>query len=179
MGLVMKRATETDILASVSAYWCHKRGSDFAPPRARINPIEIARYLPHVQFVTRESDGEFRYGLTGEAIVAGYGYNPSGKRFSDILQEPRLSIARRHYERVWVERRPTTSRNKYETPNGEQKIATRIIMPLSEDGRHVTSVFVSQIFEYSSQFFAFRGIDWMIDDELDEFEYFQCAHGAS
>lgn len=162
--------SDSPILAAVWAHWCSKRDGNHAPSRKRIDPGKIIRCLPNVQFVTRDPDGEFRYGLTGGAIIDGDGYNPSTKRFAEVMEEPRLGIERRQFERVWTSGCPSLSRNKRETVKGAAKIVTRIIMPLSEDRHSVSAVFVAQLYEYSGEFFAKRGAPWEIDQVLDESE---------
>ena len=154
-------------MAAVWAYWCRKRASAFAPRPADINPAEIIRCLPHLQFITRDPDGEFRYGLTGNAIADGHGVNPAHKRLPDVVPPARMALARRHYGQVWRSGKPEATRSIYPLPSGAEKVVSRLILPLSDDGKSVTALLVAQTFQYATSYVLDANDDWSAADRHD------------
>ena len=151
MGEIAEAALARDeVLLGLLAYWRSKLGGRAMPRRADIDPAEIPRLLPHLQLVERV-DGRYRYRLAGTAIVAAYGSELTGKFVDDIIPPARRSIAERHYTMVYEKKRPLFVRNKYTTTRAIDIVASRVILPLSEDGTEVSMVMMAQTFEYGAE----------------------------
>lgn len=135
------------MLFALWAYWRDKRGSRSMPCRGDIDPTEIPRLLPNLQLVER-IDGRFRYRLSGTAIVAAYGRELTGKFVDEVIPRHRLAIAEMHYTTVYETRRAIFVRNKYTTTKSIDLIASRCVLPLSEDDRNVTMLLMAQTFEH-------------------------------
>ena len=157
----MRDLAQHPVLYQLWAYWRAQRKGLRLPARHDIDPVEIPALLPHLQFVERVEDGEFRYRLTGGAVVDGFGVNPTGKLIRDVLPPARLAVARRHYSKVWDSARPIWSRNRYEAASGLEQIVTRIILPLADDGKAVNALLLGQIFE-GRWTFRRTDVDWHI-----------------
>ncbi|MGH7126797.1 MAG: PAS domain-containing protein [Stellaceae bacterium] len=159
MGDFADRALAHDeVLSALLAYWRSKLAGRAMPRRADIDPAEIPRLLPNLQLVERVG-GRFRYRLAGTAIVAAYGSELTGKFVDEIIPAGRRAIAERHYTMVYESRRPIFVRNKYTTTRAVDIVATRVILPLSEDGTGVSMVVMGQTFEYGTELRATLGGD--------------------
>jgi hypothetical protein len=141
------------ILSALWIYWRSKSGCRSMPRRADIDPTEIPQLLPNLQLVER-IDGRFRYRLCGSAIVAAYGRELTGRFVDEVIPRERLAIAEMHYTTVYETRRAIFVRNKYTTTKSIDLIASRCILPLSEDDRSVTMLLMAQTFEHGSHVVA-------------------------
>jgi hypothetical protein len=141
---------ENPILAKLWTYWQEKRGIRSMPRRGDVDPTEIASILPHLQLVER-IDGRFRYRLCGTAIVEAYGHELTGRFVDEIIPAHRRAIAEHHYSLLYEERRPLFVKNRYTTTRSLDIIASRLILPLSEDDTTVAMVLVAQTFDYGAE----------------------------
>jgi hypothetical protein len=152
--------THYPALAGLWTYWRSRCDGMRLPARAAIDPVAIPRLLPHLQFLDRVEKGEFRYRLTGTAVVASFGLDPTGRLIAEVPPAPSLAIAHKHYSQAWASGRPLWSRNKYATRGGAEKIVTRVVLPLAEDGQCVSSLLTGQIFEGVCATYERTGVDW-------------------
>jgi hypothetical protein len=139
-------------LAALWVYWQAKRGARAMPRRRDIDPTEIPRLLPHLQIVEVIGEAQrFRYRLAGTAICEAFGRDPTGRFVDEIIPAERLAIAHHHYRLVWETHRPIFVRNKYTTTKAVDIVASRLILPLSEDGERVSKLLMAQTFEYGAR----------------------------
>ena len=151
MGEIADAALARDeVLSGLLAYWRSKRAGRAMPRRADIDPTEMPRLLPHLQLVERVG-GRYRYRLAGTAIVAAYGSELTGKFVDEIIPSARRAVAERHYDTVYETKRPLFVRNKYATTRAIEIVASRVIMPLSENGSDVSMMVIAQTFEYGAE----------------------------
>jgi hypothetical protein len=151
MGEVAERALGRDkVLSALLNYWRSKLAGRPMPRRADIEPTDIPQLLPHLQLVDRV-DGRFRYRLAGTAIVVAYGSELTGKFVDEIIPPARRAVAEGHYNTVYETKRPLFVRNKYTTTRDIDIVASRVILPLSDDGTTVSMVVTAQTFEYGAQ----------------------------
>jgi hypothetical protein len=150
MGKVAEEALARDeVLSGLLAYWRRKLAGRAMPRRADIDPTEIPRLLPHLQLVERVG-GRYRYRLAGTAIVAAYGSELTGKFVDELIPPARRAVAEGHYTMAFESGRPLFVRNKYTTTRAIDIVASRVILPLSEDGAAVSMVVMAQTFEYGA-----------------------------
>jgi hypothetical protein len=158
------------VLSGLWLYWRTKCEVRAMPRRRDIDPVDMPPHLlPHLQLVERVG-ARFRYRLTGTAIVDAYSRELTGLFIDEVLPPSRREVAERHYARVFDTGRPIFVRNSYTTATSVELIATRIMLPLSEDGATVSLVLMAQIFEYSTDVAARLGMDSAIDPGLDQVE---------
>ena len=134
--------------------WRAKRGSRVLPRRADLDALEIpVRLWPHIMVVAviREGNGvRFRYRRAGGAFVVAFGRDPSGGYLDDTL--PVRGGYRDYviglYTRVVARRHPSYSENTF-TLAGQAtpRLARRLILPLSNDGDAVDTLFTAHFFE--------------------------------
>jgi hypothetical protein len=149
-GHLMREVAEDPVLFGLWSYWRGKLAGRTMPRRADVDPAEITGLLPYLQLVERVA-GRYRYRLTGTAVVAAYGRELTGKFVDEIIPPARRAVAEHHYNLVYDERRPLFVRNKYTTTKAIDIVATRLILPLSEDGSTVSMLLMAQTFEYGAQ----------------------------
>ncbi len=158
------------ILGPLYAYWSSK-AQDGLPHRRDIDPAEIPALLPNLHVVHRDEAGEFRFGLTGGAIVSHYGTNVANKLFKDVLKGPRLAAARRHHSLAWDSRRPLWCRNRYFAEGLPECVVTRAILPLAGNSGAVDALLVGTTFECTFLYYKELGPDWRIDQGTDEMRF--------
>lgn len=158
------------VLSGLWRYWLAKRGALAMPRRRDIDPIDMPpQLLPHLQLVERVAD-RFRYRLTGTAIVEAYKRELTGLFVDEVMPPARREVAERHYAQVFESRRPIFVRNAYTTAAHVELVATRIMLPLSEDGEAVSLVLMGQTFEYGTDFAARLGMESALDARIDHVE---------
>jgi hypothetical protein len=158
------------ILSGLWRYWRAKCGPRRMPRRRDIDPVDMPPHLlPHLQLVERVG-ARFRYRLTGTAIVDAYSRELTGLFTDEVLPPSRREVAERHYAQVFDAQQPIFVRNRYTTATNVELIATRIILPLSDDGETVSLVLMAQIFEYKTDVAARLGMDLAIDPSYDQVE---------
>lgn len=155
------------VFAGLWAYWRSKHRGGLLPARRDLNPVEIPKLLPHLQLVDRTEDGEFRYRLTGTAVVDGFGADPRGKLIRDVLPPPRLEVARRHLSTVWTTGRPIWTRGRYTTSIGAEQVVTRMVLPFADGGGTVCLLLIGVIIEASHSFRARTGLDWHLQSDYE------------
>ena len=146
----MREVAEDPVLSGLWSYWRGKLAGRTMPRRADIDPADITRLLPYIQLVERVA-GRYRYRLTGTAIVAAYGRELTGKFVDEVIPPGRRAVAKHHYDLAYGERRPMFVRNKYTTTKAIDIVASRLILPLSENGADVSMLLIAQTFEYGAQ----------------------------
>ncbi len=138
-------------LAALWTYWRERRGGRRMPRRRDIDPVHIPKLLPYLQLVERiEPERRFRYRLTGSAIVEAYGRELTGKFIDEVIPPERRRVAEGHYSLVFDTCRPIYVQNKYTSTKSVDIVATRIILPLSENDAAVSMLIMAQTFDYGS-----------------------------
>ena len=129
-------------------------GSRALPRRADLDALEIpVRLWPHIMVVAviRVGSGtRFRYRRAGGEFVAAFGRDPSGGFLDDTLpvrggyRDCVIGL----YARVVLRRRASYSENTF-TLAGQAtpRLARRLILPLSNDGGEVDTLFTAHFFE--------------------------------
>lgn len=165
------------VLGPLYAYWCSKAAGGL-PHRRDIDPAEIPSLLPNLCIVLRDPDGEFRFGLTGEAIVSHYGTNVANRRFKDLLDDERLAAANRHHALAWAARRPLWCRNRYNAEGLPECVVTRAILPLAGNGGVVGALLVGFTFECTFIYYKELGREWHIAESSDEIRFLDANPGG-
>jgi hypothetical protein len=129
-------------LGPVLAYWAVKRRGRAMPRKRDIDPTEIpSNLLPNIQLLdVIAGGGRFRYRLVGTASVEAYGKDYTGSYPDELFSDDRLNFVLGIYKAVCTSKAPVFSRNKYHTPKHTEIFASRIYMPLSDDGIEVSHI---------------------------------------
>ena len=126
-------------LASLLAYWQHKRGQRAMPARADIEPADLKALLPNIFMVDVEyAPFRLRYRLVGSALVDILGHDIKGKYLDEM---PLLfrTFAAGAYEEVLKVQGPC-----YKEVSGIAayfRVAyKRLLLPLSTDGQTINII---------------------------------------
>jgi len=128
-----------DNLKALLAYWRSKCGARAMPARRDIDPAEIPRLLPWVMLLDAQL-GRVRYRLVGARIENAYGIAMTGKSIEEILPQGRLSFAQRTTSLTFADGCRLASYCPMITARGIEFGATRLMLPLSDDGAHVDMI---------------------------------------
>ena len=140
-----------DTLSSLWAYWRTKRGERSMPARNDIDPIEIPKLLPHI-LLLESSGGRLRYRLVGSAIVDEFELDPTGKFLDNLLPEERFRVASKSYMKVMELSRPIITRSVFTARRKNSVIVTRLLLPLSDDGKHVNMILAGLWFQHAREY---------------------------
>jgi hypothetical protein len=166
------------VLGPLYSYWCSKAAGGL-PHRRDIDPAEIPSLLPNLSIVLRDPDGEFRFGLTGEAVVSHYGTNVANKPFRDVLKSERLAAANRHHSLAWASRRPLWCRNRYFADSLPECVVTRTILPLAGNDGAVGALLVGFTFECTFLYYKELGREWHIAGTSNDIRFLDANAGVS
>lgn len=139
-------SVDTGALDALLAYWRAKCAGRRMPKRSDINPAEIPRLLSVLTMIDRVGE-RFRFRLVGTAIVEAIGADPTGQFIDELLPPARLASATHFYRRVFDERRPLRNRAGLGTGDDLKVIASRLAVPLSEDGVTVNIALTGMILQ--------------------------------
>jgi hypothetical protein len=159
------------ILGPLFSYWSSKIGTGHLPHRRDIDPVDIPSLLPNLHFVYRDEAGEFRFGLTGGAVVSHYGSNIANKPFRDVLKGPRRAAANRHHALAWDSRRPLWCRNRYSAAGLPECVVTRLILPLVGNNGQVDALLNGSSFECAFLSYKDLGAEWRIEGSTEELRF--------
>jgi hypothetical protein len=116
-------------------YWLSKRNGRTMPARRDIDPGELAWLLPFL-FIVGKAAGEFRFRLMGTRVVQDLGRDLTGKpRYAYGGNTPETTRALS--ERVFANAQPVFATGHYATGHGNIHNSSGLLLPLSDDGKHV------------------------------------------
>jgi hypothetical protein len=120
------------------SYWLSKRNGRIAPARTDFDPAELRKLLPFL-FIMDKAIGEFRFRLMGTAVAQDLGRDLTGKPFNAYAGNSPEAIAAPQavHERVFANAQPVFATHHYATGHGTIHNSSALLLPLSDDGRHV------------------------------------------
>jgi hypothetical protein len=128
-------------------YWDAKREGRTMPRRSDIDPSEIPKLLPRILIVQALGDGRFRYRLAGTGIVEAFGVEMTGALVGDIARGEYRKQLLTIYETAFAARRPLLAYSRYYGIQQTPRNATRLLLPLSPDGRVMDQVLSLHVFD--------------------------------
>jgi len=160
---------DNPILQDLWSYWAARRGTRRMPCRADIDPMAIPHLLPHLLLIEMMEDSRFRVRLAGTAIVESYGEELTGRFVDELFTPARRAVALRHYVLAFDSARPIAACNRYTNVRGTELAASRVILPLSEDGESVNMLLIGQTCAYAARTPEGLGPDTVMTDDEVEF----------
>jgi hypothetical protein len=120
------------------SYWLSKRNGRTMPARRDLDPGELARLLPFLCIIDKAA-GEFRYRLMGTGVVQELGRDLTGKpRYAYGGNTPEMFAATQALdERVFANAQPVFATGHYATGHGTIHNTSGLLLPLSDDHKHV------------------------------------------
>ena len=141
-------AFEDTRLSNLKALWDRKRGDRVMPARADFDPTDLREHIGSLFLVdVLEGGDDFQYRLIGSAIVDAVGRDVTGKKVSDVFEEPILRLYRH------LVQHPTPVRT-HGTVEWRQRCYLEhecILLPLSDDGRTVNKFICEMVFTPTSR----------------------------
>ena len=117
-------------------YWHGKREGEALPLRAKIDPVEMPRLLPHLMLI-EVIDDRLRYRLAGTQVVANAGFDFKG-RFLDELKFANRDFYLACYGDIRATAAPIFGIDHWVYPDGRSGVSEFAMLPLSSDGKTVT-----------------------------------------
>lgn len=125
-------------ITELHEYWLSRCAGRPMPSRADIDPADIRHLLPAIALVDIEPDPfRVRYRLVGTRLVQDVGHDFTGLYLDELrFDKPDELLAL--YRQAAVEKRPAFRSGTWRRPDGVIWGGETAILPLSDDGTHVT-----------------------------------------
>lgn len=134
--------TSGDVRAVFDHWTALKRGRAM-PPRADIDPLDLAPYLPGIMLVDVVDDSRrYVYRLVGTREVAMRGNDPTGRAVAEGYFAPTADAAIASFQDVVDRRAPRFENRRFIAADGRVGDEECVILPLSNDGSRVNMLLV-------------------------------------
>jgi hypothetical protein len=132
------------------SYWLSKRNGRTIPAYGDMDPVELGQLLPFL-FIVDKPAAEFRYRLIGTRVVQDLGRDLTGKPLSDYaVNSPEMIPAVQALgECVFANAQPAFARCHRATGQGTIYNSSALVLPLSDDGRHVNMFIATRITRFN------------------------------
>ena len=135
-------------LAQLYDYWDEKRAGRRAPQRADIDPTEIPQLLANMFICDVLRDPlDYRYVLSGTELTRAFGMDLKGKTFAEVFSGPSAAAIRAVYDSVVETWEPRLTVHDASWIDKEFLTYSRLLLPLSEDGKTVSKLFGAAYFD--------------------------------
>ena len=130
-------------LIGVLDAWKRTTGNRLAPKREEITPSLLRAALPWIWMIDVIDEGkDFRFRIAGERVIQFMGRRYAGERLSDNLDNPFFQRMRTILAECTQRRRPVAAGPIRSNLKGKEFFEMEVVvMPLSEDGQTVTTLF--------------------------------------
>jgi hypothetical protein len=120
------------------SYWLSKRNRRIIPARRDLEPVGLGKLLPFLFIIDKAAD-EFRYRLMGTGVVQDLGRDLTGKPFNALVGNSPEAIAATQAvnEHIFANAQPVLATAHLATWHGTIHNTSVLLLPLSDDGRHV------------------------------------------
>jgi hypothetical protein len=120
--------------------WKQLAGDRLAPKREEISPAKLRALLPWTWVVDVTGD-DFRFRIAGERVVEYLGHRHAGMFLSELRGPKFFELMHTLFSHCVVQRKPVVH-GPFQSShaNREHLEAEVLILPLSEDGIHVTAL---------------------------------------
>lgn len=140
-------------------YWERLRAGRAMPARSDLNPSDLRALLPYLTLIDHP-DGQFRFRLVGTAVTQDLGRDMTGSLVGSYVSPPEYAAALQAiYEHVFSTAHPVFTTGEYRSASRAIHTISRLILPLSDDGKTVNMVVFTRISRFSRNVSA--GIDWL------------------
>ena len=136
-----EKIRETEI-REIFRYWLERRQRDGVPLRSSIDPNTIPhKHLPNLFLYEQEPGGRFRCKLIGTGIVRVLGKDETGQYLDEMLDPSVDRETSNLFERTLTSGRPIYYRYRTVTARGEQRLFSRILLPVSSGRGGIDQIF--------------------------------------
>lgn len=131
-------------LPAVRSYWSKLGEKGSLPSRQHIDPTELSSsVLPHIVIIDIDETPHrrFRYRLVGTAVTGVFGADYTGSYMDELGLGDVFARIQAFYSLVCNDPQPALLNGYYETRSGLNFNVSPLVMPLSEDGVTIDSLF--------------------------------------
>jgi hypothetical protein len=130
-------------LVGVLDAWKRTASGRMAPKREEITPSLLRTALPWIWMMDVLDGGkDFRFRIAGERVIEFMGRRHAGELLSDNLDNPFFQRMRAILAECHLRKKPVAAGPIRSNLKGKEFFEMEIVvMPLSEDGQHVTTLF--------------------------------------
>ncbi|HWA92438.1 MAG TPA: PAS domain-containing protein [Rhizomicrobium sp.] len=131
------------LLTDVHAAWKKLAAGRMAPRRDEITPALIKSALPSIWMIDVVDGGrDFRFRIAGDRIIQFMGRRYAGSLLSEFAEQPFFQHMREILTTSVRSKRPfVAGPGRSRMPGKEHVELEVLVLPLSDDGEHVTTVF--------------------------------------
>jgi len=133
-------------LLNLHEYWAERRGKKPVLDRADVDPTDIPTILPHLYLTDVLPDGGFRVRLIGTHMVQRLGWDPTGKKISEILNGQYLEYVHSFLYAAVEARNPVFCESNYSIPGKDFLRVKRLILPMTHGGTTIDQLMIGQEF---------------------------------
>ena len=130
-------------LVAVHDAWKRLAMGRLAPKREEITPALLKSALPWIWMIDVVDGGQdFRFRIAGDRVVQFLGRRYAGLLLSEFLDQPFFQRMRAILEQSVKHKRPLAAGPMRSNMEGKEFLELEVVvLPLSEDGLHVTTIF--------------------------------------
>lgn len=129
-------------IREIFRYWLDRRQGGGVPQRSSIDPNTIPhKHLPNLFLYQREPEGRFRCKLIGTEIVRVLGKDETGRYLDEMLDPSVDRETANLFEQTSTSGRPVYYRHRAVTARGEQRLFSRILLPVSSGRGGIDQIF--------------------------------------
>jgi hypothetical protein len=130
----------SDKLKAVHALWAELKNDHVGPKRGEITPARLRTNMAW-SFVMEVAGSDFRFSFAGDRIVQFMGKAHAGTLVSTLLGTPFYDGMNRFFAGAVAAKRPLHAGPVRSTFPGKEHLEMEVmVLPLSEDGEHVTAL---------------------------------------
>jgi hypothetical protein len=129
-------------------YWRRLHQNGRMPRRVDIDPVEVPQLLKYIVLMDVVDNGaDFRFRLIGGHTVEMVGVNPTGRLLSDYVGDNNFGDFTLRLHRLMMDWQvPIYNGGSHRTAYGTTHSCERIMCPLSEDGRTISTIASCAVF---------------------------------
>jgi hypothetical protein len=130
-------------LLEVYGTWMKAAAGRMAPRRDEITPALLKSVLPWVWMIDVVDGGtDFRFRIAGDRVIQFMGRRYAGQLLSEFAGQPFFEVMREILLASLTSKRPLVSGPTRSSLPGKEHLALQVaVLPLSEDGLNVTTIF--------------------------------------
>lgn len=149
-NLIRLRDLTDPVVLFMLNYWKEKRGDRAMPAPADMNPVDFARFMPHLQMIQVSWEPfDLEYRLLGEEIAGVHGGNYAGRKVLELneVSEGFGTMMFELFRAVAIDKRPYAAGGTLASLGRGYTGFHGVYMPLSADGEKVSRIICCSSYE--------------------------------
>ncbi|WP_193187873.1 PAS domain-containing protein [Nisaea sediminum] len=152
--VALRNSTESvlgnGVLCRAFDYWTRIRNGAAMPLRRDLDPMDMGpALLPHSLLTDVDvAAGSVRHRVVGTNFAENFGRDITGIDLSEVLRGSYFDFVHGLFMLTCKEKLPVFSHSRFRWDEGRMLRTSRLMMPLSRDGRNADMAIVVQVFEH-------------------------------